>query len=100
MRLAPGDMLTLFTLFRTSFLTFGDGWFPEERISVEEALRAYTINNARAAFEGDLRGSFKAGKLADVTVFDRNMLAIAPADILKAEVTHTIVGGKIVFTKD
>jgi hypothetical protein len=75
------------------------GWFPEERISVEEALRAYTINNARAAFEGDLRGSLKAGKLADVTVFDRNMLAIAPADILKAEVTHTIVGGKIVFSR-
>jgi predicted amidohydrolase YtcJ len=76
------------------------GWFPEERISVEEALRAYTINNARAAFEGDRRGSLKAGKLADVTLFDRNMLKIAPADILKAEVTHTIVGGKIVFAKD
>ncbi|NTU52010.1 MAG: amidohydrolase family protein, partial [Candidatus Aminicenantes bacterium] len=76
------------------------GWFPEERISVEEALRAYTINNARAAFESDIRGSLKAGKLADITVFDRNMLAIAPADILKAEVTHTIVGGKVVFGRD
>jgi predicted amidohydrolase YtcJ len=77
-----------------------DGWFPEERISVEEALRAYTIENARAAFEGDLRGTLKAGKLADVTVFDRNMLTIPPADILKAEVTHTIVGGRIVFGGD
>lgn len=76
------------------------GWFPEERISVEECLRAYTINNARAAFEGDLRGSLKAGKLADVTVFDRNMMTIPPADILKTEVTRTIVGGKIVFAKD
>jgi predicted amidohydrolase YtcJ len=76
------------------------GWFPEERISVEEALRAYTIDNARAAFEGGRRGSLKAGKLADITVFDRNMLEIAPADILKAEVTHTIVGGKVVFAKD
>jgi hypothetical protein len=76
-----------------------DGWFPEERISVEECLRAYTINNARAAFEGDVRGSLKAGKLADVTVFDRNMLTIAPADILKAEVTRTIVGGKVVFAR-
>ncbi len=75
------------------------GWFPEERITVEEALRAYTINNARAAFEGDLRGSLKAGKLADVTVFDRNMLTIDPADILKTEVTHTIVGGKVVFER-
>ena len=75
-------------------------WFPEERISVEEALRAYTINNACAAFEGDLRGCLKAGKLADITVFDRNMLKIAPADILKAEVTHTIVGGKVVFGRN
>jgi hypothetical protein len=75
------------------------GWFPEERISVEECLRAYTINNARAAFEGDVRGSLKAGKLADVTVFDRNMLKIAPADILKAEVTRTIVGGKVVYAR-
>jgi hypothetical protein len=76
------------------------GWFPEERIPVEECLRAYTINNARAAFEGGLRGSLRAGKLADITVFDRNMTKIAPADILKTEVTHTIVGGKVVFAKD
>mgnify|MGYP001597804101 CR=1 FL=1 len=78
----------------------GGGWFPEERIPVEECLRAYTINNARAAFEGDLRGSLRAGKLADITVFDRNMTKIAPADILKTEVTLTIVGGKVVFAKD
>jgi predicted amidohydrolase YtcJ len=75
------------------------GWFPEQRISVEEALRAYTINNALAAFEDDVRGSLTAGKLADITVFDRNLLEIPPADILKAEVTHTIVGGKVVFEK-
>ena len=79
--------------------TPAEGWFPDERISVEEALRAYTINNARAAFEGGLRGSLKAGKLADVTVFDRNLTGIAPADILKAEVTRTIVGGKVVFER-
>jgi len=76
------------------------GWFPEERISVEECLRACTVNNAAAAFEGDVRGSLEAGKLADITVFDRNMLRIAPADILKAEVSHTIVGGRIVFARD
>jgi len=76
------------------------GWFPEQRIPVEEALRAYTINNALAAFEADLRGSLTAGKLADITVFDLDMRAVPPADILKAEVTHTIVGGKVVFAKD
>jgi predicted amidohydrolase YtcJ len=76
------------------------GWFPEQRISVEEALRAYTINNAYAAFEDDLRGSLVKGKLADVTVFDRNLMEIDPSDILKAEVTHTIVDGKVVFDRD
>ncbi|MDI6846319.1 MAG: amidohydrolase, partial [Candidatus Saccharicenans sp.] len=62
------------------------GWFPEQRISVEECLKAYTINNACAAFEADIRGSLKKGKLADITVFDRNLLKIPPAEILKTEV--------------
>jgi len=75
------------------------GWFPEERISVEEALRAYTINNAYAAFEGDVRGSLKAGKLADITVFDRNLLEILPREILRAEVVLTVVGGRVVFER-
>ncbi len=75
------------------------GWFPEQRISVEECLKAYTINNAYAAFEADIRGSLKKGKLADITVFDRNLLEIPPSEILKTEVLMTIVDGKIVFEK-
>lgn len=75
------------------------GWFPEQKISVEQALRAYTINNASAAFESDIRGSLKAGKLADITVFDRNLLTIPVRDILNAQVTHTIIDGKIIFEK-
>ncbi|MBN1938995.1 MAG: amidohydrolase family protein, partial [Candidatus Aminicenantes bacterium] len=75
------------------------GWYPEQKISVAEAIKAYTINGAAAAFEGGLRGSLEPGKLADVTIFDRNLLTIAPDDILKAEVTHTIVGGRVVFEK-
>lgn len=75
------------------------GWFPEQRISVEDALKAYTINNAYAAFEGDIRGSLEEGKLADITIFDRNLLTIPEDEILQAEVTHTIIDGKIVFKK-
>ena len=75
------------------------GWFPEQKISVEECLKAYTINNAYAAFEADIRGSLKKGKLADITVFDRNLLKIPPADILKTEVLATIVDGRIVYQK-
>ncbi|MDP2915980.1 MAG: amidohydrolase [Candidatus Aminicenantes bacterium] len=73
------------------------GWFPEQKISVEEAIKAYTINGAYAAFEDDVRGSLAAGKLADITIFDRNLLKVPPEDILNAEVTHTIVDGKIVY---
>jgi len=75
------------------------GWFPEQRISVEEAIKAYTINNAYAAFEDDIRGSLEKGKLADITIFDRNLMEIREEEILKAEVLYTIIDGKIVFEK-
>lgn len=77
-----------------------EGWFPEQRISVEDALKAYTINNAYATFEDDFRGSLEVGKLADITVFDKNLLEIPEHEILRAEVTHTIIDGKIIFKKN
>ena len=75
------------------------GWFPEQKISVEEALKAYTINGAIAALDGDTRGSIRVGKLADLTVCDRNLLKTDPKDILKMNVDLTIVDGKIVFER-
>lgn len=77
-----------------------DGWFSEQRISVEECLKAYTINNAYAAFEADSRGSFKKGKLADITVFDCTLIKILAEEILQTQVLMTIVDEKIVFEKD
>lgn len=86
---------------RTTILGEPDGgWFPEQKISVHEALKAYTINNAYAAFEDHTRGSIKAGKLADITVCDRNLMTIDPREILDMEVLMTIVDGKVVFEKD
>jgi predicted amidohydrolase YtcJ len=76
-----------------------EGWFPEQRISVEESIKAYTINNAYAAFEDDIRGSLEVGKLADITVFDKNLIKIPVADLLKTEVSYTIVDGKVVFER-
>ncbi len=73
------------------------GWFPGQKISVHEALKAYTINNAYAAFEENIRGSIKVGKLADITVCDRNLLKIDPADILKMNVDMTIIDGNVIF---
>jgi len=74
-----------------------EGWFPEQRISVEDAIRAYTINNARAALEEGIRGSIEPGKLADFTVFDRNLITISAREILETGVAATIIDGKVVF---
>ena len=75
------------------------GWFPEQKITVHEALEAYTINNAAAAFEADIRGSIKAGKLADITVIDRNLMEIDPSEILEMEIEMTIVDGRVVYER-
>ncbi len=77
-----------------------NGWFPEQRISREEALKAYTINNAYAALEDVIRGSLEPGKLADITVFDRNLLDVSGEEILETEVVYTIVDGKVVFSRE
>jgi len=74
-----------------------EGWFPEQRVDVETAIRAYTINNAFAAGEEDLKGSIRVGKLADFTVVDRDLLAIDPAEIKDVSVLATIVGGRMVY---
>ncbi len=75
------------------------GWFPEQKISVAEALKAYTINNASAAFDGETRGSIAEGKLADLVVVDRNLLTIDPKDILEMHVDLTMVGGRVVYER-
>jgi predicted amidohydrolase YtcJ len=66
---------------------------------MEEALKAYTINNACAAFEADIRGSLKPGKLADITICDLNLMEIPHGDILKMNIEMTIVDGKIVYER-
>jgi hypothetical protein len=73
------------------------GWVPEEKITVEEALRSYTIHNAFAAFEESKKGSIEAGKLADVVVLDRDIFSIPPVAIPQVKVLYTIAGGKIVY---
>lgn len=76
------------------------GWFPEQKISVHEALKAYTINNAYAAFNEDTRGSIKAGKLADIAVSDLNLLEIDPKEILNMNVDMTILDGEIIYERE
>jgi hypothetical protein len=73
------------------------GWYPEERIDVETALRAYTVNNAWVAGEEAEKGSLAAGKLADLVVLDADPLRIAPERLKDVTVVVTMVGGRIVY---
>jgi len=73
---------------------------PSERITVEEALRIYTINAAYASFEEQIKGSIKVGKLADMVVLSHDLRKIGPSEIKNVKVEMTIVGGKIVFSRD
>jgi len=74
-----------------------DGWFPEQRLTVEEALRAYTQGSAYAAFQENEKGSIAPGKLGDVVVLSDDLFTIPPAKIKDAHVVMTIVGGRIVY---
>ena len=76
-----------------------DGWVPEQKISVEEALRAYTIGSARASFEETRKGSLVRGKLADLVLIDRDLTKIAPESIRDARITMTVVGGRVVYER-
>ena len=73
-----------------------NGWIPEERITVEDAVHAYTMAAAFAGFEEREKGSLEPGKLADVVVLSQDIFRINPRDISKTEVTNTIVGGRVV----
>jgi len=73
------------------------GWTPEQRINVDTAVRAYTINGAYASFEERQKGELKAGRLADIAVLSQNLFTADPANLWKAKVDITIFDGKVIF---
>jgi hypothetical protein len=73
------------------------GWFPEQKLTVEEAVRGFALDAAYAQFAEASRGTIEVGKLADFTVLDGDIFNIPPQDILRTRVTHTVLGGKVVF---
>lgn len=75
----------------------GDGWFPEQKLNMEEAIKYYTWGSAYAQFMEDRKGMLKPGYLADIVIVDRDLLTIPENEIMQTKVDYTIVDGKVVY---
>jgi len=75
-----------------------EGWYPEQRISVEDAVRAYTSNAAYAGGEEDIKGTISPGKLADLAVLSENIFEIDPMEIIHTKVIATMIDGEFVYS--
>jgi predicted amidohydrolase YtcJ len=73
------------------------GWLPQERVSLEDAIKAYTLDAAFAGRREKTEGSLEPGKLADLIVLSQDLFKIDPSQIVKTEVLLTVVGGKVVY---
>ncbi len=78
----------------------GSVFYPEQRLTRMEALKSYTLSNAYAAFEENIKGSLTPGKLADVTVLSADILTVSEEEIPMTRVDYTIVGGQIKYRRD
>ncbi|MFN4025513.1 MAG: amidohydrolase [Hyphomonas sp.] len=78
----------------------GDGWHPEEAVSRRQALKLFTLWPAYAAFQEADLGTIEAGKIADFTVFDRDLMTIPETEILDAKPVMTVIGGEVVWRAD
>ncbi len=77
-----------------------EGWVPEQKIAVAEAIRAYTMGSAYASFDEKIKGSIEPGKLADMVVVSEDILSIAPAEIEKARVEITVFDGRVIYRRN
>lgn len=77
-----------------------NGWIPEQKISVDDALRAYTLDAAYATFEEKEKGSIAPDKLADIVIIDRDLRRIPAETIRDARIDYTIVGGRVVYQRN
>jgi predicted amidohydrolase YtcJ len=91
------DPIASFYASVTRRLADGSTFYPDQRMSREEALRSYTRNAAYAAYQEDSKGSLSVGKLADVTVLSKDILTVPDDEVRSARVDYTIVGGKVLY---
>jgi predicted amidohydrolase YtcJ len=75
----------------------GAEFFPEQRMTRDQALRSYTKNAAFAAYEEDLKGTLSPGKLADIVILSKDVLTVPVEEIREAKAVYTIVGGRVLF---
>jgi predicted amidohydrolase YtcJ len=75
----------------------GDGWYPEQKLTMEDAIRYYTLGSAYAQFMDDRKGMIRKGYLADIVITDKDLLTIPENEIMKTRVDYTITGGKVVY---
>jgi predicted amidohydrolase YtcJ len=75
------------------------GWWPEERLSIEDAIRNYTAESAYASFEETDKGQIAEGKLADLVVHSKDLLTVSPAEILHTEADLTVFNGRVVYER-
>ena len=75
----------------------GNGWYPEQKITMEEAIIYYTLGSAYAQFMEDRKGKLKTGYLADIVITENDLLTIPENEIMKTRIDYTITGGKIVY---
>jgi predicted amidohydrolase YtcJ len=78
----------------------GDGWFPDQKLSMEKAIELYTSGAAYAEFMEDRKGKIKVGYLGDIVIFNNDLMTIPSEEIMTSKVDFTIVGGKVVFQRD
>jgi predicted amidohydrolase YtcJ len=95
----PVDPMPGFYSAVTRKMKDGTPFFAAQRMTRAEALRAYTINGAFAAFEEGIKGSITPGKLADITVLSKDIMTCPEEEIRSAEILYTIVGGKVLYRK-
>jgi predicted amidohydrolase YtcJ len=94
------DPIASFWASITRRLPDGGRFDPGQRLTRQQALQSYTLNNAYAAFEEDLKGSITPGKLADIVVLSRDIMSVPEAEVRDAEVEITILGGQVVYQAD
>jgi len=94
------DPVASFYASVTRKMANGEAFHPEQSMTRTEALRSYTLDNAYAAFEEQLKGSITPGKLADITILSKNIMTIPLEEIPTTKVDYTILGGKIAYSRD